>query len=250
MKKSFWIMTCFFLLQCHPFLFAFDFIDEKEYQYLDQIAIEAGTDKSSISHNYTRVYAQYLSKYRQAPIKLLEIGIRYGDSVKLWERYFPNAELHFIDIDPSQIRYYSERSHYHFINQTDREGLIDFGNRVKGDFDVIIDDGGHRMDQIIMSFQSLFPYLKKGGLYIIEDLCTSYWSIYGSYGTPENPQSGPGTAIQFLKDLIDDLNFTAARTWSGDANKIPPRLESTLNIYQKEIESIHFYKSLCIIIKR
>ena len=115
---------------------------------------------------------------------------------------------------------------------------------------MIVDDGGHRMDQIIISFQSLFPFLKKGGLYIIEDLCTSYWSIYGGNGTPENPKAGPKTAIQFFKDLVDDLNYTAARTWCGDVNKVPLDLEKTLNIYQKEIEAIHFYKSMCIIIKR
>lgn len=248
-------MNFFCFIFCVIFQFqgvlpAFQLVDETEYLYLDQIALEVGTDKSSSFHNYTRIYSQYFSKYQKAPIKFLEIGIQYGNSVKLWERYFPNADLHFIDINPNQIRYFSTRSHYHFIDQTDRKGLFDFGMLVGGDFDVILDDGGHRMDQIIISFQSLFPFLKSGGLYIIEDLHTSYWSIYGSYGTPEKPKAGPGTAIQFFKDLIDDMNYTGARTWCADSNKVPPDLENTLHIYQKEIESIHFYKSLCIIIKK
>lgn len=249
MKLFFGVIVGLFL-QTFNCLTALESPEDKEYQYMDQIALETRTDKSSAFHNYTRIYSQYLSKYKNSPIKFLEIGIQYGNSVKLWERYFPKAELHFIDIDPSQIQYHSTRSHYHFINQTDIKGLIDFGVSVNGDFDVVLDDGGHTMEQIIISFHCLFPFLKKGGLYIIEDLATSYWSMYGSYGTPDNPKAGPGTAIQFLKDLVDDLNYTAARTWCSDPNKIPPSLEGTLSIYQKEIDSIHFYKGVCIVVKR
>lgn len=249
MKVVFGIAICLFF-QTSNFLLAEETSEQKEYRLMDQIALKTGTDKSSAYHNYTAVYSKYLSKYRNTPIKFLEIGIQYGNSVKLWEQYFPKGELHFIDIDPGQIKYHSTRSHYHFIDQADSKGLIDFGINVNGNFDVIVDDGGHQMDQIIISFHSLFPFLKKGGLYIVEDLHTSYWSIYGSYGTPENPQSGPGTAIQFLKDLVDDVNYTGARTWCANPETVPTDLQSTLHAYQKEIESIHFYKSLCIIIKR
>lgn len=250
MKKSIYITVFFFLATIIPNLESIQFCDESEYVYLDQLAQASGTDKSSKYHNYTHIYAHYFAKYKNDPLKFLEIGIQYGNSVKLWENYFPNADLHFIDVDPNQIRYVTQRSHYHFVNQADRAGLIDFGIRVNGDFDIIIDDGSHRMYETIVTFQSLFPFLKRGGLYIIEDLQTSYWSIYGSYGTPEKPQSGPGTAIQYLKDLVDDLNYTAARTWCSDINKVPQDLGKTLSIYQSEIESIHFYRGLCIILKR
>jgi hypothetical protein len=229
---------------------ALELVNEKDYHELDQIALETGTDKSSAYHNYTRVYSQYFAKFKDQPLKFLEIGIQYGNSVKLWERYFPNAELHFIDIDPTAIRYQSTRSHYHFINQTDWQGLVNFGIHVGGDFDIIIDDGGHRMDQVINSFHALFSFLKPGSFYIIEDLNTSYWSQYGSYGTPEKPKSGPGTAIALIKDLVDDLNYSGARTWCADINKVPPELAKALTIYQSEIEAIHFYRCLCIIIKR
>src|SRR5205085_1265677 len=112
----FWKIICCILLPAY--LAAVD-ANEKKYRQLDKIALEAGTDKSSAYHNYTRVYSEYFSKYQNSPIKFLEIGIQYGNSVKLWERYFPNAELHFIDIDPKPILYFSDRAHYHFIDQTD-----------------------------------------------------------------------------------------------------------------------------------
>lgn len=241
------LTACLFLLNSYST--AIEYINEEEYRYLDQIALEAETDKSSVYHNYTRIYSKYLSVYRKERVKLLELGIRYGASVKLWENYFPHGDLHFIDIDPAQIQYHSAKSHYHFIDQANGAALIKFGIAAGGDFDVIIDDASHLMQPTITSFNSLFPFLKRGGVYIIEDLQTSYWSIYGGNGVPERPLAGPGTALQFIKDLIDEINYTAARTWCSDPNKIPPDLQHTLNHYQKEIESIHFYKGLCLIFK-
>lgn len=223
--------------------------EDAAYRYLDEIALESGTDKSSSFHNYTKIYATYLEKYQASPIKFLEIGIQYGYSAKLWEKYFKEAELHFFDIDLNQVIFNSPRCHYHKVDQTDSSGLIKLAHDVGGNFDIILDDGGHRMDQILITFKSLFPFLKKGGLYIIEDTHTSYWFSHGGYGTLDKPQSGPDTAIQFFKNLIDDLNYTAARTACA-GKMVPPNIEEELSLYQKDIKSIHFYKGLCIIIKR
>lgn len=220
------------------------------YEYLDKLAIEAGADKSSAFHNYTRIYAKYFDSLRNDPIKFLEIGIYKGSSVKLWESYFSKAELHFVDINPGFIEYYSDRSHYHFFDQKDANKLTDFGKLTGGDFDIIIDDGGHRMEEQITSFEVLFHYVKSGGMYIIEDLHTSYWRGYGGKGYIGKPLSGPGTCVYFLQHLIDDLNYTAGVNECADPNKVSLELKKRLNYYQDKIESIHFYKSLCIIIKK
>lgn len=219
------------------------------YQHIDQLALAAGTDKGSSYHNYTRIYCRYFDALRKKPLKFLEIGIDKGHSVVFWEAYFPKAELHFIDIDPEVIEYTSGRSKYHFVDQTDRAGLQSLARSLKGNFDIIIDDGGHTMEQQITSFKALFPFLKSGGIYVIEDLHTSYWKEYGGYGTVGNPVSGPGTSVEFLKTLIDDLNYSSAMTTYGDINKVPSELVATLTDYQKTIEAIHFYKSLVFIIK-
>ena len=152
---------------------------QDEYHYLDQMALETGTDKSSRAHNYTEIYAEHFAPLRNQSIKFLEIGIAAGESVRLWENYFPNASLHFIDICRDGIQYYSPRSHYYFLDQADPQALQEFAHLSGGSFDIIIDDGGHFMHQQIISFQTLFPYLQSGGLYIIEDLHTSYWTSHG-----------------------------------------------------------------------
>jgi len=217
---------------------------------MDTLALEAGTDKSSAFHNYTKVYSQYFAPIKSDPIKFLEIGIYKGDSVKMWEAYLPNAELHFIDITGALIEYQSTRSYYHFLDQSDAKALELFGHRVGGNYDVIIDDGGHTMTQQLTSFHWLFPLVKSGGLYIIEDLHTSYWKTYGGKGNLNHPQAGAGTAVEFLKNLVEHVNYVGAATACADSDKVPPALMQRLNYYQSQIESIHFYSSVCIIRKK
>lgn len=217
---------------------------------LDQIALETGTDKSSIYHNYTSVYTQYFAPLQKHPLKFLEIGIYKGDSVRLWEQYFPNAELHFIDIDASNILYWSTRSHYHFVDQSNFTQLTQFAQSIGGGLDIIIDDGGHTMVQQITSFKALFPYLKSGGIYIIEDLNTSYWKAYGGLEHKKALNVKGRTTVAFLQDLVHELNYIGSEISCADQEKFSLFSNKELNEYQKEIYSIHFYSSLCIILKK
>ena len=225
-------------------------IRKAEYEYLDRLALAAGTDKSSAFHNYTKVYADFFGPIKNDPLVFMEIGIYKGNSVKLWESYFPNADLHFIDNTPSYIEYHSKRSHYHFIDQTDWYGLHALAQSIGGEFDIILDDAGHTMVGQIGSFQTFFQYLKSGGLYIIEDLHTSYWQHFGGGGSVLAPKSGPGTCVFYLQSLVDDLNYASARTQCADEAKIPQDIRQTLNYFQDQIESLHFYRSVCIIKKK
>lgn len=215
---------------------------------LSDLALELDTDKGPQAHNYTEIYVHYFAPLRDKSIKFLEIGIGNGRSVLMWEQYFPNAEFHFIDNDPRILEMpKSKGTFYHLLDQGDRVSLEEFVENAGGDFDIIIDDGGHFMHQQIISFQTLFPHLKSGGLYVIEDLHTSYWTSFGGHGNYQDPQAGDGTTIEFLKNLVEDLNYTSGATGYGDWKRTPPDLWETLNEYQRHIRSIHFYKSLCFI---
>jgi len=223
--------------------------NQKKYESMNAIGLEAGTDKSSSFHNYTQVYSQYLDHLRNDTIRFLEIGIYKGASVKMWEKYLPNADRHFIDITSEFIEYYSPHSKYHFFSQTDVPALTALANSL-GQFDVIIDDGGHTMEQQKISFETLFPFVKSGGIYIIEDLHTSYWKEYGGAGSPERPRSGSITTTAFLQRLVDSVNFVGAASRCADFNKAPDSVLSRASYYQKHIYSMHFYDSVCVIIKR
>lgn len=230
--------------------------DAQAVEYMDELAIRFDpgntSGKSSKVHNYVEAYANYFHHRRNEPIKLLEIGIHKGHSVQLWENYFPQGDLHFMDIRFDDIEYHSKRSHYYLADQANVDDLNRVIHETGGCFDVIIDDGGHWMNQQITSFIHLFPHVKSGGLYIIEDLHTSYWQGHGEEGcgTTDDPKAGSGTCIEFLKKLIDDVNYVGARGYGASHVAIPNHLEAGLNYYQKQIYSIAFYDSLCVITKR
>lgn len=216
---------------------------DSEYHYLDQLAIEAGADKGSFYHNYTDIYSRYFADLKDKPIKFLEIGIYKGASVKMWEKYFTAADLHFIDITFDNAEYSSPRSHYYLCNQESVPGLQKFIQDAGGNFDVIINDGGHTMNQQITSFKTLFPHVKRGGMYIIEDLHTSYWSSWPGGNTRLN-------TMAFLKSLIDDVNFVGARTGRASHLAIDHSISKEMNLYQEQIASMHFYDSVVVIMKR
>jgi hypothetical protein len=217
-------------------------LDEANYQYLDQIFLKAGTDKASNCHNYTKIYSWLFNSIKEQSLKFLEIGICYGDSVKGWEEYFPNAELHFMDNNLSQIKYQSTRSQYHFIDQGYAPSLDAFVKESGGNFDIIIDDGGHKSPQIITSFQKLFPTLKSGGIYVIEDLG---WCI-----RPECYTHGERTAFEFIKSLIDHVHHKGNLSGYGGHLNIPKETQAKLNYYQDQIDLIIVQNQLAIITRR
>lgn len=220
---------------------------------LDQIAIKYGTDKNSNSHNYTEVYEHHFHHLKNIPIKFLEIGFLLGASARMWDEYFLKAQLYFIDVNPECYKYAKNLSnccHLDMVDQGNKNALINYIQKVGGDFDIIIDDGGHTMNQQITSFKALFPYVKSGGIYVIEDLYTSYWKEFGGHGSVNNPKAGQGTTINFLKDLIDDLNFIGASSGHANQNIYPENMAQSLSYYKWNIKGIYFYSSVCFIIKR
>jgi len=221
---------------------------------LDRLAIKYGTDKSSKCHHYTYVYDKYFNSLRFENINFLEIGLAGCASARMWEEYFPNASLFFMDIMEESIKkgkaVLSKRSKCFLADQANKNDLVCFTNNVNVKFDIIIDDGGHTMEQQINSFEVLFPYVKDGGVYVIEDLHTSYWEMYGGHGNIGSPKAEEGTAIKFLQNLVDAVNYIGSFTGYANRDLCPDSLKESLNYYQKNIESVHFYSSLCFIFKR
>ena len=211
---------------------------------LDQLGVSCQTDKSSIHHNYLPTYQKYLESYRNQSFRFLEIGFWKGASARMWQAYFPLATLHFIDNDPKFLSIAKEltsRCKLFILDQSNARELQAFLQRNGGNYDVIIDDGGHSMKQQMVSFNVLFPHLKSGGIYIIEDLHTSYHPQY---------IDDKVKTTDFLKSLVDDLNHIGFINWCADHNKCPTSLKAGLSIYQTQIAAIHFYSSICIIEKR
>ncbi len=219
---------------------------------LSEIGKDCQTDKFS-SHDYLSIYESYFVQLRDKPLKFLEIGFFVGASARMWDQYFPNATLFFIDKEEDFFKKYSQglssRCNFYICDQSEEADLLKFIQDVGGRFDVILDDGGHTMNQQITSFKVLFPYVKSGGIYIIEDLHTSYWESFGGLGSVGNPVASEKSTIRFLQSLVDDVNFIGATTGYADRKLCSAHIKNNLNYYQKHIKSIHFYGSLCFILK-
>lgn len=135
------------------------------------------TDKRSEEHNYVPHYEEAFASLREKPLRILEIGIfrpsddsrKVAASLKTWQDYFPNAMVYGIDIgDFRDVN--TDRIFTWVCNQESRPELQNFINVSEGNFDIIIDDGGHLMRQHQVSIGFLFKHLNAGGIYVIEDL--------------------------------------------------------------------------------
>jgi len=170
---------------------------------LDEIAIKCGTDKSSNAHSYCQYYDMILSQLRDKENALLEIGVDKGDSIKMWQEYFPNTFIHGIDIRGDYEYLHDYRTMTHIVDQSNKGELIVFASQFHdGYFNIIIDDGSHKSSDMILSFETLFPYLRSGGYYIIEDLLCNYderWKDIEEFGI-----------IDRIKNMVDEVNMGGA----------------------------------------
>ena len=135
---------------------------------LDDLGLMQGTDKSSIRHGYLAHYDRILGPLRHDEITMLEIGVDRGGSLRMWLDYFTRATIVGVDIDPARAGLAGDRCFIEIGNQADAAFMRAIGEKWRPA--VIVDDGSHQADHIMVSFNALFPLLRPGGVYIVEDV--------------------------------------------------------------------------------
>ena len=129
-------------------------------------------------HHYFDIYTKHFDQYRDRPIKMLEIGVFRGGSLRMWKDYFhPDSTIVGIDIDKTcKDHEIADRNVFVRIgSQADPEFLAEV-NEEFGPFDIILDDGSHKTHHQNISFGALFrSALKDGGCYMVEDVHSNYW---------------------------------------------------------------------------
>jgi len=207
----------------------------KKFQQ-DFIIDETNSDKIS-HHGYHRFYPWFLSHLRGENINLLEIGIDRTDSLKLWKGYFKNINLHGIDIDEKEFS--EDKVKLHKIDQSNASELDNFVATVGIKFDVILDDGSHVPEHQILTINKLWELVKPGGIYIIEDIETSYWKKSHIYGYRFNAHKR-GIMSEFSK-LIDAINSEYSKYKNPN---------SLIKNVSKEVEMITFAQNCIILVKK
>ena len=219
---------------------------------LEKLAIKYGTDKSSEVHNYCEKYEKYLPFNRYDNLNILEIGVLNGKSLKTWQEYYYKSKIVGIDINPD-CEQYNDRDNRVYV-EIGSQGNNVFLNdimREYGPFDMILDDGSHLNEHVIFSFEHLFQSLKSGGIYIVEDVSTSYWSWYGG------GLNDPNSMMEYFKRLADDINFRGIENldnqeavWWRREDFLIPYTNKVLPDCRTDIESITFLNGIILIRKR
>ncbi len=160
--------------------------------------------------SYLIHYDTLFEPLRNAPIRMLEIGIQNGGSLETWSRYFKKALL-FIgcDIDEkcAELSYDDSRINI-VIGDANAATAYEQIKTITPQLDIVIDDGSHKSSDVINSFINYFPLLSPGGIYVVEDAHCLYLNEFG--GGLLNDFG----AYAFFKRLIDVLS---CQFWSDQA---------------------------------
>lgn len=194
------------------------------------------TDKWGGVHWFADIYEQHPRPYRDLPVRVLEIGIggyghpaQGGEGMRVWKRYFHRGLVIGADIyDKSGVD--EQRLVTVVADQSSPDALAALDDQY-GPFDIIIDDGSHVNSHVRTSFETLFPRLRSGGLYVIEDLYTSFWPGYGG-----NPSAGPTTSVGLVQSLVEGLQHQERPGFAA-------------GYFERHVTGVHAYHNLAFIEK-
>lgn len=190
---------------------------------------------------YFDVYETYFSPFVGKSPTLVEVGVQGGGSIEMWKKYLgENSKIIGIDVDINVIN--------NHLNHFDDGVEICLGDQGSEEFwdnflqknpniDLFIDDGGHHMQQQIITFEKVFPVLNMGGVYICEDTHTSYWKVFGS------KIYNYGSFIEYSKRIVDIIN----KQHVEEDEKF--HLDEKIVKICEDLTTIHFYDSMVVFIK-
>jgi len=207
---------------------------------LNELMVKYGTDKQRNLHNYVEFYEKYFTTIKNEKLKILEIGIyrppvngpaSVGASLKTWRDYFINSKIYGVDLGPFED-VNEERIQTIIANQETRfkendiNGLNDVIENFGSDYDIIIDDGGHTMLQQQLTLGFMFKFLKPKGLFIIEDLHTSYFAPFAY-----NKTNTQNTTLKMIEDYFKNNHIESEFM-----------LDEEKDYLNKNIEKVELYK--------
>jgi hypothetical protein len=187
---------------------------------LSEIALKYGTDKvrhpDGSGNDYITHYERLFAPIRHSATDVLEIGVQRGFSVQMWLEYFSNAQIYGVDIEHDTNAWNTPGSekYLRYVSVTGDQADLKFWEQfVKQNYqkwDIIIDDGGHISDQIITTFDCMWPHVKSDGLYIIEDLKCSYSCLYQPVGSrsPMDMLKSKLDAMHTIGSDIESITFS------------------------------------------
>lgn len=209
---------------------------------LDEIGIKHGTDKSSVHHNYLNEYEEYLKDLKDDYFSFLEIGWggyafkdRGGQSARMWHEYFQNATIVSLDLyEKEPLK--EDRMILLQGSQVNEELLKNIITTYKPI--VVLEDGSHNNNFSIKTFEILFPLLPSKGIYIVEDIETSWYDSEEYGGCAEQNNFNFPSTVNLFRRLVSDINGQYINHFKSEYD------------FSSSIKSIHFHKNFILIKKK
>ncbi len=198
-------------------------------------------------HHYFPIYEKSFERYRGTAPRMLEIGVQNGGSARLFAQWLgEGTHITGADIDPECAAHAIPGQLDILIGDQANVEFLDKLIADHGPWDIILDDGGHTNNQIITSFQRLFPHLKEGGTYLIEDT-HAHW-----IGDEFRDHPRGLSVVSMVADLFDNMH-----RWSGDRAQFwhwhtpPEQREGPVPApyLTRHVEAVHLYDSVIVVEK-
>jgi 23S rRNA U2552 (ribose-2'-O)-methylase RlmE/FtsJ len=183
--------------------------------------------------HYFEVYDRHFARFRGTEVHVVEVGVAHGGSLRMWRDYFGRkAHIYGVDVQPDTKAFEDERIRIILGDQSDPAFLRSLVAQIPR-IDILIDDGGHTMYQQEVTFKTVFPHVSPNGVYLCEDLHTSYWGDFGG------GYKRDGTFIELAKSLVDQIN-----AWHSHSPEL------VVSDFTRSAYSLNFYDSILVIEKR
>lgn len=212
---------------------------------LDRMGYVHGTDKASImtrnddsylAHDYLRYYDFLFQTFRDDAFSLIEFGCQKGKSLRMWEDYFPNAEIYGVDLDESTKQNEKGRVHVVIGDATSQETYDTLKAKTGGAF-IILDDASHAWGDQRRSFELFWDMVRPGGFYVIEDLVCGTLGAYPAF-PPSVQDSQP--FFDYMQDRCEFLR------WCTDWK--PENLSYHFEQLPERIQNIEREMDMCVFI--
>jgi len=203
---------------------------------------------------YFEAYHNHWQRYRGTDVVFMEIGVQSGGKIPMLRDYFgPGLSYIGVDINPSVNKFSSaDWVHIEIGNSEDLEFLQQLKQKYPK-VDIFLDDGGHTMNQQIVAMKEMLPHVQPDGVYMCEDLSTSWSPSFGGYKMKDHRHDDfrEKTMVGIVHRTLDWLNFgwIPGGVMSWDRPNLPTKYwpnEPWWREFAQTVKHIHYYNQIVV----
>lgn len=234
-----------------------DAMREEKSLSLDLMGFNQGTDKASLkvkkgvlvrAHYYLRHYDFLFNKLRAEELAIIEFGCRKGSSLRMWEEYFPKAEIYGVDLDENAKEIEGGRIHIVIGDATEQSTYDEIEQKLGTKKPMIIlDDASHAWSDQRRSLELFWSLLSPGGFYVVEDLECASVGAYPKY-PPKVLDSQP--FINYLFDLCESLRWAPDRGTKYYSGISFTELPESIQEIKRSLDAFYLMPGTAVLMKK